>query len=226
MSATDRSTKGYFITLEGPDGSGKSTQVDLLAEALRAAGYPVTVSREPGGTPLGERVRALLLDGNQGPILAWTEALLFTAARAELVAQVIRPRLAQGAIVVCDRYRDSTLAYQGAGRGLDAQLLARLQEQATAGLRPDLTLWFDVAPLTARQRRRAGARNRLDRETPAFHARVQDGYRALAARDPKRWVPIDARLDPVALQAAVLKIVVGRLQAAGLRPRAPRSRPV
>lgn len=219
MSATEPSVTargGFFVTLEGPDGGGKSTQLEPLARALRAQGHAVTVSREPGGTPLGEQVRRLLLESADGGIAPWTEALLFTAARAELVARVIRPALASGAIVLCDRYLDSTLAYQGAGRGLDRQLLGLLQEQATAGLRPDLTLWFDVPVETAIARRRQGQRDRLDRETAAFHARVREGYRQLAAADPTRWVLIDAGRDPASLRAEVIQVVSARVRAARL----------
>ncbi len=226
MSATESKAAvrgGYFVTLEGSDGGGKSTQLEPLAGALRREGHAVTVSREPGGTPLGERVRGLLLDGAEGAIAPWTEALLFTAARAELVARVIRPALASGGIVLCDRYLDSTLAYQGAGRGLDRQVLGLLQEQATAGLRPDLTLWFDVPVETAIARRQQGRRDRLDRETAAFHARVREGYRELAAADPSRWVLIDASRDAESLQAEVVQIVCARVRAAGLAPRAPRA---
>jgi dTMP kinase len=226
MSATEVTAAargGFFVTLEGPDGGGKSTQLEPLAQALRAQGHAVTVSREPGGTPLGEQVRRLLLESADGAIAPWTEALLFTAARAELVARVIRPALASGAIVLCDRYLDSTLAYQGAGRGLDRQLLGLLQEQATAGLRPDLTLWFDVPVETAIARRRQGQQDRLDRETAAFHARVREGYRQLAAADPNRWVLIDASRDAASLRAEVVAVVCERVRLVGLGPRAPQA---
>ncbi len=208
---------GFFVTLEGADGSGKSTQLAPLTGALQREGYAVLVTHEPGGTPLGERVRAILLDGNAGRMEAWTEALLFTAARAELAIRVIRPHLGQGGIVLCDRYLDSTLAYQGAGRGLDRHALALLQEQVTGGLRPDLTLWFDVPVETALARRRKRARDRLDRETAAFHARVRQGYRELAAQEPQRWVLVDASRPPAELEAEIRQLVLARLRAAGVR---------
>jgi dTMP kinase len=212
---------GFFLTLEGPDGGGKSTQLEPLARTLRALGYPVVVTREPGGTALGERIRSILLDWKSGGMTPWTEALLFTAARAELVAQVIRPQLAQGAVVICDRYLDSTLAYQGVGRGLDLDVLGRLQQEATGGLQPHLTLWFDVPVEIALARRRNGARDRLDGETAAFHGRVREGYRGLAAQDPGRWVLLDASRDRETLEREIREVVLIRLRAAMPAPIAP-----
>jgi len=209
---------GFFVTLEGADGSGKSTQLAPLADALQREGYAVLVTHEPGGTPVGERVRSIVLDGNAGRMEAWTEALLFTAARAELVTQVIRPHLGRGGIVLCDRYLDSTLAYQGAGRGLDRRALARLQEEVTGGLHPDLTLWFDVPVETAVARQRKRAQDRLDRETAVFHARVRQGYRELAAQEPRRWVLVDASRPPAELAAEIGQLVLARLRGAGVRP--------
>lgn len=207
---------GLFVTFEGGEGTGKSTQIARLAERLRAGGRDPLVTREPGGTPVAEGVRALLLDPALAPG-AVTEALLMEAARAELVAGVIRPALAAGRVVLCDRYADSTLAYQGAGRGLDAAMLAGWNRAATGGLVPDLTLLFDLDP-AAGLARRSGAgsdTNRLDREPPGFHARVRARFLELAAAEPGRFVVLDAGLDPAMLEARVWDAVSARLRPAG-----------
>ncbi len=181
---------GLFVTFEGGEGSGKSTQVTRLAARLVAAGLVPLVTREPGGTPLAESIRALTLDPAFAPG-AVAEALLMVAARADLVASVIRPALAAGRIVLCDRYGDSTLAYQGAGRGLDPALLAGWNRAATGGLIPDLTLLFDVAPRLGLARRggAAGEPNRLDLESEAFHTRVRERYLELARAQLTRQNP-------------------------------------
>ena len=193
MSA-DRGS-ALFVTFEGGEGSGKSTQIARLAERLRALGREPRITREPGGTPLAEAIRALLLDPGFDPS-AVSEALLMEAARADLVGTVIRPELAQGRVVLCDRYGDSTLAYQGAGRGLDLAMLSSWNAAATGGLTPDLTLLFDVDPALGWTRRSgaAGVTNRLDREPRQFHERVRRQYLALAAAEPRRWVVIDGTL--------------------------------
>jgi dTMP kinase len=203
---------GLFITFEGGEGSGKSTQIARLASRLRARGLEPVVTREPGGTPLAEGIRALLLDAGHPPG-ALAEAFLMEAARAELVAGVIRPALAAGRVVLCDRFDDSTLAYQGAGRGLDRAMLRELNRAATGGLTPGLTLLFDLDP-TAGLARRAGASgspNRLDREPPDFHVRVRERFLELAAADPARFVVLDAALSPEALEAQVWEAVQPRL---------------
>ena len=193
---------GRLITFEGPEGAGKSTVVRRLAERLRAAGRPVVETREPGGTRTGEQVRALLLDRAAAGLAPAAEALLFGAARAELVSLVIRPALANGCTVLCDRFTDSTLAYQGHGRGLDLAALRAMNAFATGGLTPDLTLLLDLDVAEGLRRRHAegGAITRLDAESLAFHARVADGYRALAAAEPHRWRIVDAG---AALEAVV-----------------------
>ena len=203
---------GLFVTFEGGEGSGKSTQLARLAERLRGGGYDPLVTREPGGTPLAEGIRALLLDPGRAPA-AITEALLMVAARAELVGSVIRPALAAGRVVLCDRYGDSTLAYQGGGRGLDAAQLAAWNRAATGGLVPELTLLFDVAPELGLARRAgaAGTPNRLDLESGAFHARVRQRYLELAAAEPGRFVVLDAAREPDALAAEVWASVSARL---------------
>jgi dTMP kinase len=203
---------GYFVTFEGGEGSGKSTQIARLERRLRALGLSPLVTREPGGTPLAERVRDVLLDAALAP-QPLAEALLMEAARADLVHHVIRPALAASRVVLCDRYADSTLAYQGAGRGLDASLLAKLNAIATGGLEPDLTLLFDLES-RAGLARRAGAEgqlNRLDREPPEFHARVRARYLELAREQPSRIVVLDASRDENALEHEVWTALEPRL---------------
>jgi len=202
---------GLFVTFEGGEGSGKSTQIERLAARLAARGIAAVRTREPGGTPLGEGVRDLLLDPARRPS-AMTEALLLESARAELVATVIRPALAAGRVVLCDRYDDSTLAYQGGGRGLDEAALRALNRAATGGLVPALTLLFDLDPERGLARRsEAGPTNRLDRESLEFHLRVRRRYLELAAAEPARWRVLDASAEPERLEAEVWAAVEPRL---------------
>jgi len=203
---------GLFVTFEGGEGSGKSTQVARLAARLRSLGAEPLVTREPGGTPLAEGVRALLLDPERAPVPV-AEAMLMEAARAQLVATVIRPALEAGRVVLCDRYADSTLAYQGAGRGLDAALLAGWNDAATGGLVPALTLLFDVPAELGLERRRSapGAMNRIDREAADFHARVRACYLELARREPQRFVVLDGSLAADELEPRVWDAVQQRL---------------
>ena len=205
---------GLFVTFEGGEGSGKSTQIARLAARLREAGVDPLVTREPGGTPLGEGMRGLLLDPAHAPG-AMAEALLMVAARAELVSTVLGPALSAGRVVLCDRYSDSTLAYQGAGRGLDPAMLASWNRAATGGLAPDLTLLFDLPPRVglARRATAAGAANRIDLESEAFHTRVRERYLQLARAEPQRFVVLDASLDPDALALPVWEAVSARLPA-------------
>ena len=207
---------GLFVTFEGGDGSGKSTQLARVAARLRRRGLDPLVTREPGGTPLAEGIRALLLDPSRRPA-PMAEALLMEAARADLVANTIRPALEAGRVVLCDRYDDSTLAYQGAGRGLDAGLLRSLNLAATGGLAPDLTFLFDVDPRVGLARRAgaAGALNRLDREPEEFHARVRARFLELAAAEPDRFAVLDGALAPDRLEKLVWE---------ALEPRLPRLR--
>ena len=207
---------GLFVTFEGGEGSGKSTQLARLAARLRARGLDPLVTREPGGTPLAEGIRELLLDPARRPG-AMSEALLMEAARADLVAVLLRPALAAGRVVLCDRYDDSTLAYQGAGRGLDAGLLAGLNRAATGGLVPHLTLLYDVPPAVglARRENAAGDTNRLDREPADFHARVRRRFLELAAAGPERWVVLDATATPDELERLGWSALEARLAAAG-----------
>jgi dTMP kinase len=181
-----------FVTFEGPDGSGKSTQAELLRAELAAEGREVVLTREPGGTALGERIRELLLDEAEldgSPMSPWAEAALFAASRAQHVDQVILPALERGADVVCDRYVDSSLAYQGIARGLGVDEVLELNLRATHGLLPNVTLLLLVDPAVAAGRH--GATDRLERESGGFHARVDAAYRELAARFPERILALD-----------------------------------
>lgn len=182
-----------FITFEGTEGSGKSVQARLLAARLRAAGHVVLETREPGGTLLGLELRHILLERKELELTPRAEALLMNASRAQVVEKVIRPAIERGEIVVCDRFADSTLAYQGAGRGLGMQQLATVIGFATATLRPDLTLLLEVPVEVGLARKHAQEQsNRFESETLAFHTRVQTAYRTLAATEPDRWRSFDA----------------------------------
>jgi dTMP kinase len=182
-------TEGLFLTFEGPDGGGKTTQITRLEERLMGQGYTVTRTREPGGDVVGEKVRDLLLHGDVSPE---AELLLFAAARAQNVDAVIRPALEAGHIVLCDRFTDSTIAYQGYGRGLPLDLIARLNAFATRGLNPRQTFLLDLPPETGLSRQRASEQDRLDRETLAFHERVRDGFLQTAKAEPGRITVLDA----------------------------------
>ena len=208
-----------FITFEGPDGSGKSTQIRLLAERLTAAGQRVLLTREPGGTDISEQIRAVLHDLKNKAMQPRAEILLYSAARAQLVEEKVRPHLAEGGIVLSDRYADSTLAYQGYGHGLDLGALRQITAFATGGLKPDLTLLFDLDAETGLRRRQSSGCewNRLDDYALAFHQRVRAGYLELAQAEPQRWVRLDAAQDVAALEAAVWRVVGEKL---GARPAA------
>ncbi|MGD8485780.1 MAG: dTMP kinase [Chloroflexota bacterium] len=213
--------RGLFVVLEGPDGAGKSVQARMLAERLEARGLPVTYSREPGGTDLGEQVRHIVNDPGPTPRGAKADVLLFSAARAQHVDEVIRPALEAGRIVVLDRYASSTMAYQGYGSGVDLDLLGRIQDWVTDGLKPDLVVLLDVPPKTGLARRADGSTEELtrwedeSRHDLAFHARVREGYLEMAAADPARWVVLDGSgaIDEVA--AEVGRVVEAALDATG-----------
>jgi len=203
-----------FVTLEGPEGSGKSTQLPSLAAYLEEAGYSVVITREPGGTAIGDQVRDCLHDVNNTEMEPPTEFLLYSASRAQLVREVIRPALAEGKVVLCDRYADSSIAYQGYGRDLDLGDLRTITEFATGGLKPDLTFLLDIDVKEGLSRRISGAEemNRLDLEAIAFHERVREGYHELAALDPQRWVLIDAAQSPQKIQQELRAIIMSRLE--------------
>jgi dTMP kinase len=210
---------GAFVTFEGPDGSGKTTQLRLLADHLRAAGYDVLTTREPGGTPISDQIRDVLHDARNTMMDARAEILLYSASRAQLVREVIRPALAGGKIVLSDRYADSTIAYQGYGRGLDLTALRQITAFATGGLTPDLTIYLDCPVeegLHRKQRAMAlgeGEWNRLDQEPVEFHRRVRQGYLALIAAEPGRWLVLDAHRPIKEIQKEIRKAVKSVLEA-------------
>lgn len=215
MALRSRKASGLFITLEGGEGSGKSTQALRLCRLLTTQGHQVLRTREPGGTPLAEQLRRLLLESSAESIAPETETLLILAARRQHVAQVIEPALARGMTVVCDRFSDSTLAYQGYGRGLDLAFLRAMNRWVTDRLVPHLTLLFDVPASTGLRRRRGhpASQNRLDRETEQFHARVRAGFLALARREPGRIKVVDAAQAPDSVAASVRTLVLDWLRA-------------
>ena len=198
-----------FITFEGPDGSGKTTQIELLAERLRDQGHEVLITREPGGTPIGDQVRAVVHDVKNVEMTRETEFLLYSASRAQLVRQVIRPHLKRGGTVLCDRFADSSMAYQGYGRELDLDLVRCITQFATGGLCPDLTVYLDLPVEVGLQRKesahaaQAGEWNRLDQQTLDFHQRVRQGYLRMAEADPDRWLAVDAAQSIPDTQAAI-----------------------
>ncbi len=205
-----------FITFEGPEGSGKTTQITLLADHLSGQGEAVLMTREPGGTTIGDAIRTVLLTPQHTEMSPRAETLLFNAARAQIVDEVIQPALAAGQIVLCDRYADSTLAYQGYGHGQALAPLRTLADYATGGLTPDLTLYFDIDPAAGLQRKRHGdieEWNRMEERALAFHQAVRAGYLALAAADPARWIVIDATQSPQAIQAEIRALLARRLAA-------------
>lgn len=203
-----------FITFEGSEGCGKTTQMGLLAEYLGQQGYPILTTREPGGTPIGEQVRAILSDLGNTAMHPRTEILLFQASRAQHVEQVIRPHLQKGGIVLCDRYADSTMAYQGYGyRLVDLDLLRTIIDFATGGLKPDLTLLLDLdVELGLRRRALGGEWNRLDAYDLDFYQRVRQGYYTMAQAEPQRWVIVDASQTPEQVQAEIRRVVLERLR--------------
>jgi dTMP kinase len=202
-----------FVTFEGPEGSGKTTQMHLLAAALREEGYDVLATREPGGTAIGDLVRAILLDPAHTEMAPNTEFLLFSAARAQHVAQVIRPHLARGGIVLSDRYADSSLAYQGYGHRLNLDEVRAVSSFATGRLRPDLTFYLDL-PVEMGLRRKAGGQgdawNRMEEKELEYHRRVRAGYLEMIAQEPERWICIDARQRPGEVQAAIRRSLAER----------------
>ena len=187
-----------FITFEGPDGSGKSTQIDLVADYLRGLNYNILCTREPGGTKIGDRIRQIVLDENHTEMATTAEILLYSASRAQLVEQIILPHLAQEGVVLCDRYIDSFFAYQGYGRQLDLDTLRFITQFATKNLKPDLTVYLDLDVEQGLKRKASasvegqGEWNRLDQLDVIFHQRVRAGYKKMAQHEPDRWLVVDA----------------------------------
>jgi dTMP kinase len=218
------SRRGKFITFEGLDGTGKSTQMRRLAAALRAAGHKVVETREPGGTPTAEKIRKILLDSGTAGLAPLAEMALMFASRAQHIAEVIEPALAAGSIVLCDRFTDSTEAYQGSGRKLGSQPVRELHRVLCGNLQPDLTLLLDSNPHAsvsrARRRNKRASKsasrshdeNRFEQETRAFFARVRDGFNAIAKREPARVVLIDARGTPAQTHGKIREVLQKKLK--------------
>ncbi len=203
-----------FITFEGTEGTGKSTQLAILTESLQQDGYKLYVTREPGGTVIGDQVRAILSDMQNTAMLPRTEFLLFQSSRAQLVEQELKPRLAQGELILCDRYADSTVAYQGYGyQQLDLEQVRSIVHFATGGLKPDLTILLDIdVELGLRRKRQAGGEwNRLDDYEVAFYQRVRRAYLEMARLEPERWVIIDASAPFDQVQAEIKRVILQRL---------------
>jgi dTMP kinase len=201
---------GLFITFEGPEGSGKTTQIRLLADWLREQAHAVLTTREPGGTRIGEAIRDVLLSPTHTEMCAEAEILLFSAARAQLVRQTLQPHLARGGVVLCDRFADSTLAYQGYGRLLDLDTLRQITRFATGGLIPALTICLDLPVVEGLRRKQGGDQvewNRMERERLDFQESVRRGYLALAAAEPQRWFVLDALRDIGVIQAEIRRRV-------------------
>jgi len=212
MGAKKQQTRGRFISLEGVEGGGKSTQIRHLADVLTKAGYRVLQTREPGGTATAEAIRHILLTtSSHEPVTPQAEALLILAARCQHVTHLIMPALRRGTVVLCDRFSDSTFAYQGFARGLDLRWLRAANEVATGGLTPDLTVVLDLPVSVGLARRRVdrGQQNRLDRETEHFHLKVRRGFLALAAEAPTRMTIVNANRPVQEVQDELTEIVVG-----------------
>lgn len=200
--------RGKFITVEGGEGVGKSTNIRFMSELIEAQGKEVRLTREPGGTPLAERIRTLLLEHGEESLPDTAELLLFFAARSLNIENLIRPALAAGAWVICDRFTDASRAYQGCGRGLDAHKIETLASWVHADLQPDLTILLDAPAAVGRRRaEKRGAADRLESEQASFFGRVRDGYLALAAAEPERFAIIDASLDLVAVQQQISTVL-------------------
>lgn len=208
---------GRFITFEGMDGCGKTTQLRILAKVLRERGTSIVETVEPGGTEIGQEIRRILLDPANTAIHARTELLLYFASRAQNVEQVIRPAIGAGSVVLCDRFTDSTLVYQGCGRGLDTGIVLDLDRIACQGLKPDLTVLINIDLETSlnrarrRNQRTDASESRIDEESNAFHDRVRRGYLALAAQEPDRFVVIDGRGEVGEVAAAIQREVLNRV---------------
>ncbi|MGA7615406.1 MAG: dTMP kinase [Thermoanaerobaculia bacterium] len=215
---------GYFLALEGIEGSGKTTQIDRLADLIRTSGRNVVLTKEPGGTPLGNRIRAILLDPQEEGMDALTELFLYAASRRQHVVELIRPALERGAVVLCDRYTDATLAYQGFGRQLELERLRNLNDWVTEGTYPDLTLIFDLQESLGLQRARTRndtsellqGESRIEGEDLRFHRRVREGYLALAEAEPERYEVIEAGGSPDDVYSAMIDTLARRAPQLGI----------
>lgn len=207
--------EGIFITIEGGDGSGKSTQIDLLTKYFDGIGYDVLLTREPGGTVISEKIREIILDKNHMEMVDMTEALLYAASRAQHVQEFIIPNVHAGKVVICDRYVDSSVVYQGYARGLGIEAIEAINSYATAGLSPDLTILLDLPPEIGLQRKKhQRALDRLELQADSFHMKVSEGYRILAKRHPERILSVDAtqsieRIHEIIKEAINIRVGVG-----------------
>ncbi|MBQ9300230.1 MAG: dTMP kinase [Clostridia bacterium] len=209
------SRKGYFISIEGLDGCGKTTQSNAIEKALRDFGYTVRRTREPGGCPISEKIRDLLLDIQNTGMSDITEALLYAASRAQHVRQVIMPAMEQGDVVLCDRFVDSSVAFQGGGRELGVSLIQQINAPAVKGCLPDTTVFLRLDHDTAlRRRENASALDRIESEKASFHARVEAAYDALVQQDPTRFITVDARKEPEKITEDILSALLDRMDAA------------
>ncbi|WP_214829940.1 dTMP kinase [Exiguobacterium algae] len=209
---------GMFITVEGPDGSGKTTQLNLLVEALNSKGYEVVVTREPGGTTVGNSIREVLLSPEHHEMTPRVEMMLYAASRAQNVDQIIRPALARGAVVLCDRFVDASIAYQGYGLQYDMDQIESLNEWATSGITPDVTFLFDLTPQRAQERMKdRGQLDRIESRDQAFHQRVYEGFHALLNKYPERMILIDADQSVECIHDEVLDATLERLKNRGVK---------
>ncbi len=205
--------RGKFITIEGTDGSGKSTQIELLMDYLRKKGADVIFTREPGGTQISEKIREIILDVDNSEMTGITEALLYAAARSQHVEEKIIPALEAGKIIVCDRFVDSSIAYQGAARGLGAEKIMGINEAALHGIMPDMTLFFDLSPENGILRKKnERALDRLEKEKMDFHEKVYEGYKNLCKKYPERIKPIDADRSIDEVHSEVIEVIDGLLK--------------
>lgn len=201
--------RGLFITFEGTDGAGKTTQIERLTADLRQIGYDVCLTREPGGTPISEQIRDMLLNPDHSEMAATTELMLYAASRAQHVSEVIKPALKAGKIVICSRFTDATIVYQGYGRGLDLERIHRLNRIATDCVTPDVTFVLDLPVETGLQRvqNSRGGLDRLEREKIDFHHRLREGYQTIAQQEPQRLKIIDAQVSPEQVYAQIQAII-------------------
>lgn len=213
--------RGMFISLEGVEGCGKSTQAELLVEHIAELGYPVIRTHEPGGTPIAECIREILLDPRNEDMTDTAELLLYLASRAQHVEQLILPALREGKVVICERFSDATIAYQGCARGLDLEHLKQVSKIAIGGLEPDLTLLLDIDAEIGLARKQCRERDRVEMEHPDFHNKVRDAYLAIASQSPERVQVIDAGRSVQDIQLSIRKCVVRRLAAYSLRQCCP-----